>query len=319
MYIVLKQSMKKTILIATILLLASLSNAQEWFTSFEVAKRLALVQDKMLFVLWEGSMDYEFPVIIFDNKGTAEIVFLSKNELVQQSIWKYFVPVLLPEYEYANFSNKVKETRGIKYYNKLIDDSIKIMDANGNILNVDDSLDRYYFINEEGYLVIADFISTYALNTSYLKYEMENFSREPNFMSTFYLASKYLDYAVFTKKELRPQIIAMANLYFHEARIYLEQEKLENSSALLQRFDLLKIKEELILNNPKKAWRILKKYNEQNIDTINKSLFSFLNYTTFKLLNKEENAAKWKDKVASFDIKITGLILNNTIKSGKRN
>lgn len=312
--------MKKAILLFLITFSSlNICNAQEWFTSFEVAKRLALLQDKMLFVMWEGSFEYEFPVIIFDNKGTAEIIMLSKNELVDELIWKYFVPVKLPEYEYSIFSNQVKEKRGINYYNRLIDDGIKIMDVNGNILNTDNSLDKFYFINEAGYLIIADFISSYALNTSYIKQELINYSREKNFISTFYLAAKYLDFAIFVKKELRPQIIAMANLYFEESKIYLEQEKTENSLALLQRFDLMKIKEELILNNPRKALRMLKRIDEETVDTINSSLFSFLNYTTFILLNKENDAALWKSKVSSLDIKMTGIILNNTIKIGNHN
>ena len=312
--------MKKGILFLIIFCTITLGNAQEWFTSFEVAKRLAMLQDKMLFVLWEGSLDYDYPVIIVDEKGNSEIVLLSKNESLNPLIWDNFIPVKLAEYEYATFSNKVKETKGIKYYNKLIDDSIKIMDVNGNILNVDDSLDKYYFFDEnEGFLDIADFIKRYALNTSFLKYELENYSREKNFISTFYLASKYLDFAIFVQKDLRPQIAAMANLYFDESRIYLEQEQIENSSGLLQRFDLLKIKEDLILNNPRKALRTLRKLDEENIDSINKTLFSFLNYTTFKLLNKEDDAQLWKDKVSSLDIRMTGLILNNTIKSGNNN
>ena len=90
--------MKKAVLIVLLFFNVPLHvKAQEWFTSFEVAKRLALVQNKFLFVMWEGSMDYDYPVTIFDEKGTAEIVLLSQNELVQQLIWKHFVPVKLPD------------------------------------------------------------------------------------------------------------------------------------------------------------------------------------------------------------------------------
>ena len=74
--------MKKIILLVTIFLMSGLCSAQEWFTSFEVAKRLALVQDKLLFVMWEESLDYEFPVILFDEKGTGELVDLRKNEFI---------------------------------------------------------------------------------------------------------------------------------------------------------------------------------------------------------------------------------------------
>ena len=184
--------------------------------------------------MWEGSMDYDFPVTIFDEKGTAEIVLLSQNELVQLLIWKHFVPVKLPEYEYARLFSQVKETRGLLYYNKLIDDSIKIMDVNGNILNTDESLDNYYFPDENGYLVIADFIMRYALDTSYLKYEYENYLREKNFITTFYLASKYLEYAIFAKKEIKHEITAMSKIYFDEAKTILAGDNTDNKAALFQ-------------------------------------------------------------------------------------
>ena len=302
--------MKKAILIFVFVLLVPLHlKAQEWFTSFEVAKRLALVQNKLLFVMWEGSIEYDFPVAIFDKNGTVEIVLLSKNELVQQLIWEHFVPVKLPEYEYVEFSNQIKETRGLNYYNKLIDDSIKIMDVNGNILNTDESLDKYYFPDENGYLVIADFIIRYALDTSYLKYEFENYFREKNFISTFYLASKYLDYAIFAEKKIKPEITAMSKIYFDEAKKFLEIDSTDNKPALIQKMELLEIKEQLILNKPKKAKRLIKKIEEAQIDNINQQLYAFINYTISKFLEDEKEAALWESKISSIDLKMSKLIL----------
>ena len=308
--------MKKAVLIFILFIIVPLQViGQEWFTSFEVAKRLALVQDKLLFVMWEGSMEYDYPVTIFDANGNAEIVLLSQNELVQQLIWKHFVPVKLPEYEYVEFSNQVKETRGTKYYNKLIDDSIKIMDVNGNILNTDESLDKYYFLGENGYLVIADLIMRYALDTSYLKDEVENYLREKNFLSTFYLASKYLDYAIFAKKAIKPEIVTMSNIYFDEAKNILAADSTENKPALFQKMELLEIKGNLILNKPYKAKREIKKIEEPQIDKINLQLYAFLNYTISKYYEKEENAAIWENKFSSFDLRLSNLILEQIGKT----
>lgn len=311
--------MKKAIFFLIIFNSITFCNAQEWFTSLEVAKRLALVQDKMLFVMWEGSVEYEFSVFLSHSNRVSEVVDLRNSEYINQMIWDNFVPVLLPEYEYSEFSDQVKKTRGLKYYNKLIDDTIKIMDVNGNILNIDDTEDINYFFDINGNLKIVNFINRYALNTSYLRQELENHLRDKNLNSTFYLASKYLDYAIFVKKKLRPEIIAMANIYFDDVETYLEQGNIDNSLAIHQRLELLKLKEDLILNQPKKVKRLLKKLDEENIDKINYSLFSFLNYTTFMLLNKTENTALWKDKVSSIDLRLAGLILNNTIDIGKDN
>jgi len=311
--------MKKIILLVTIFLMSGLCSAQEWFTSFEVAKRLALVQDKLLFVMWEESLDYEFPVILFDEKGTGELVDLRKNEFINQVIWENFVPVKLPEFEYAKFSNQVKETRGLAYYNKLIDDSIKIMDVNGNILNVSDSDDTFYYVDDYAYLSINDFIKRYALNTSLLKMEFENYLNEKNFVTSYRLGSNYVDYAIFVRKDLRPGIINLANIYFGEAKTFLAEDD-EKRTSYLQRLDLENISELLILNNPKKARRLLKKMEDVPIDGINQRLFAFLNYTVFIVLKDEKNAALWRDKMTSLNLKKAQFILSiNSSTNGKSN
>ena len=311
--------MKKAILFLILINSITINYAQDWFTSLEVAKKLALVQDKMLFVMWEESMKYDYQVIMYDENGNGVVVKISKDEFIENLIWENFVPVLLPEYTYPELSKNVKETKGVKYYNKLIDDNIKIMDVNGNILNIDDSLnkydEKYYF----SYLDFADFIKRYALNTSFMRQEFENYVKEKNFNTAFNLASKYLDYAIIVQNDLKPEIIAMANIYFDEAKTYLKQGYVDNSLAIYQRLELMKFKEELILNKTKKLLKQLKKLDEEPIDKTNESLFNFLNYTTFKLLNKEESAELWKNKVSSIDLTLSEMILNNIIEIGNNN
>jgi hypothetical protein len=287
-------------------------NAQEWFTSLEVAQRLALVQNKMLFVIWEGDLETIYPVILNDEKGNVFFANIIENEFVSKLIWENFVPVRLPEYKYAELSKDVKEKRGFNYYNKLIDDSIKIMDANGTIVNTMDK-EKYFFIDEGYYLDISDFIGRYALNTSFLNVELQNYSKNKNFNTAFFLASKYLDYAILTQKTLRTEIIALANIYFDEAKNVLTESNIENKPALLQKLDLLQIKENLILNQAKKARRQIKKIEVEQIDSMNKSLFAFLNYTTFKLLKDDEHAELWKSDISSLDLKYAQLIVNNNL------
>jgi len=79
----------------------------------------------------------------------------------------------------------------------------------------------------------------------------------------------------------------------------------------LQKCDLLKIKEYLILDKARKAFRYLKKLNITEIDKINESLFSFLNYTAFKLLKDENNAVLWKNKISLTDLRLSNFIINN--------
>jgi len=307
--------MKKTILLIMLILAAYVGNAQEWFTSMEVAKRLAMVQDKMLFVMWEGALQEEFPVILRMENGESIMADLTRDENINSLIWQYFVPVKIPEYQYQELSENIKETRGIKYFNTLIDDGIKIMDINGNILNTSDS-QNYYIVGDSYYLIFTDFIKRYALNTSFLKMELKNYYESKNFTTTFRLASKYLDFAIFAEKNLRPEIVTLSNIYFDEVRVYLEDESLENRMALYQKLELLKVKEALILGNPKKASRILRRIEKENIDESNNTLDVFLNYTTLMLLNKYQNAKLLESKVSSVNIKMAEIILNN-YKSGK--
>lgn len=297
--------MKKIILLFVISLMASFCNAQEWFTSFDVAKRLALVQNKMLFVMWEESLNYQYPILFRSEEGNLLIIDLSNNDTLDPIIWEYFVPVFLAESEYEELINKAKK-RGNKYIDKLNDDSIKIMDANKNILNVNDS-----FENEQNLTLI---IKKYALNTSFLKQDLTNYLNNVNITSSFNLASKYYDYAIFATKDLRPEIIELANLYFEEAKVLLEEGNLENKEAIAQRLYLFEIKAHLILDNPRKALRILKKIDEAEIADINKSFFSFLNYTTFILLKDDENAALWESTVSQIDLKMAEYIMNNNKK-----
>ncbi|VAV83353.1 hypothetical protein MNBD_BACTEROID02-304 [hydrothermal vent metagenome] len=296
--------MKKTILLF-IFILASFNFclAQEWFTSLKVAKKLALVQDKMLFVMWENATSYPYPVLINTEKGESIVTDLFKDERINKLIWDYFVPVTIYESQYAELSQQIKETRGTKYFNKFIDDSIKIMDVNGNILNVNTS----YETVENLFLLIQ----RYALNTAFLKQELVNYSKNKNLTTAFSLASKYLDFAVFAEKDQRLEIIQLANIYFNESKSYLAKSGLKNIKGFLQNCDLQIIKEYLILNKPRKALRYLKKLDIADIDNLNLSLFSSLNYAGFKLLMNEKKAALWKSKISLVDLSKANLIINN--------
>ena len=298
--------MKKTILLFVIVLTTiNICKAQEWMTSLEVAKSLARIQDKMLFVMWEGSSDNAYPIFLNDEKGNLLVVDLFKSDDVNRLIWNHFVPVKIHELMYADLFNQIKDTRDARYLNKFNDDSIKIMDINGNILNTNTSDVYNYNLN------LSLFLKQYSLNTSFLKQELSNYSKKKNFTNSFRLASKYLDYAIFSEKGIRFEIIELANIYFDEANLYLTKSNLINKNAFFQKQYLLKIKEHLILNKPKKALRHLKKLDIAEIDKVNQSLYSFLNYTAFKLLKDEENAELWKSKVKVVDLKKAELIINN--------
>ncbi|MGM5470679.1 hypothetical protein ACS386_10405 [Flavobacteriaceae bacterium LMO-SS05] len=295
--------MKRIVLFCVILFgTVHVCQAQEWFTSFDIAKRLAIVQNKMLFVIWEDALHDAYPVLINTEKGTLMLVDLSTNDNLDSLIWDHFIPVLLPESEYGEFLNQAKE-RGNRYIDKLNDNGIKIMDVNGNILNLETPLDT-----EQN---LTTLINKYALNTSFLKQDLDNYSKNVNFTTTFNLASKYYDYAMFASLDIRSEVIELANLYFDEAKTLLGGSDLNNREDIAQRLSLFEIKEHLILDKPRKALRLLKKIEEAEIAEINKPFFSFLKYTTFKLLQDEDNAALWISKVSQVDLKKAQFIINN--------
>jgi len=277
------------------------SEAQEWFTNLDVAKRLAHIQDKMLLVVWEESFDYAYPLFYVSDNGDAEVVDLSVNKSLDAIIWEHFIPVLINESEYDNLI-KDADGRGAQYIAKLNDDSIKIMDANKNILNVKTYIDRDQNL--------SFLIEVYSLRTTFLRQDLINYSKQENFTTSFNLGSKYIDFALFVEKKAREEIIDLANIYLNEARIHLTKDDLKNKLAYAQRIDLLAIKEDLVLDKARRASRFLKRINKLEVDSINYSLYSFLNYTTFIMLKDEENAALWKNDVSEADIKKTELIFN---------
>lgn len=295
--------MKKTIYLILIAIASvNFGFSQEWMTSLDVAKRLALVQNKMLFVVWEEATEYEYPVVFYDENQVRYVTDLFEDESVNEVIWQYFVPVILYESTYEDLFKQIKDSRSEKYIKRFQDDGIKIMDANGNILNTG-------FFNSDPFNIVA-FIARYRLNTSFLKGQLVNYAKKKNFNTTSALALKYLDYAVLVDKVVRKEVIDLAAVYMNEAKVLLELEGIENKAGFKERFELLDLKKEVILNNPRKVLRQLKKIDETSINVINQSLFSFLHYTAYKLLGDEKKAALWKTKVSLVDLKKAELIIN---------
>ena len=80
------------------------------------------------------------------------------------------------------------------------------------------------------------------------------------------------------------------------------------------------VEELLIFEKPKLARRLLKKIEKSEIYKNNETLFSFLNYTTYKILDDEEKVTLLKSKISSLDLKKAELILNiNRIHIGNSN
>ena len=292
----------KNIILSTFILLLPLKSleSQEWFTNFDIAKRLALVQDKMLFVVWEESLFQRYPLTYNTAEGDMIITDLSQDNSFDELIWEYFVPVLLPESAYEEMRQTSVERSAI-YLAKLNDDSIKIMDVNRNIFNI-----NFPFYYEQD---LSKLIKTYSLRTTLIKQDLTNYSKQQNFTTSFNLAAKYLDLAMFVESDAREEIVALANIYFDESITFLDNTKTDNHQAYLQRIELLMIKESLLLNAEKKAKRQLKKLMISKINKINIQLYDFLKYTTFMCLGDNDSAALHLSKLSNVNIKKANLII----------
>jgi len=157
---------------------------------------------------------------------------------------------------------------------------------------------------------ISKLIKKYAFNTRFISSELKNYSEDKDFYSTYYLASKYLDFSLYTSKDIRKDIINLVDIYLDEAQNINKSSDSEDKLVLEERCELLRIQEVLILKQPKKALRKLKKMNAENIENNNQSMISFLYYTAFKILGDEKNAALWESKVSSVNLKKALLIIN---------
>lgn len=276
--------------------------SQEWLTSLEVAKRAALIQNKFIFMVWEGAAEIPYPVMMNDLNGKAVLIpDLFDYEEINRVVWDYFIPVIVSEATYAQLYDQMKDTRSYDYMRQLEDDNIKIMDTNFNIVNTS--------ISPEAYFNLSEFLSKYALNTSYLTAELRNYGLQKDFGTAYRLAAKYLDYAIMVHKNVRGDIINLAELYLDDADRFLLTTDADKKLDYEQKSRLLRLEKYLLQNKPAKVLRQLKRLKSEEIIETNQSLLAFLYYTAYQLRTDEKNAETWKAKVSPIDIKKAGLIL----------
>lgn len=296
--------MKKLLLFLTLTITVSnFCTSQEWLTSFETAKRIALVQNKFLFMIWEDAASIPYPVIMNDENG-KQVLFenLFDNEDINRIIWDYFVPVKVSESNYAELYDQIKDTRKRSYIAQFEDDNIKIMDANGIIVNTS--------MSPEAYFNLSKFVSKYALNTTFINAELKNYSLQKDFGTAYRLASKYMDYAILVDKTVRPDIINMAEIYLDEADRFLLESGATDKINFDQKSRLLRLSKYLLQNNPNKVLRQLKKLKPSEINEANQSFLAYLYFTSYQLKQDEINAELWKAKVSAVDLRKAQLMTN---------
>ncbi|SDS03737.1 hypothetical protein SAMN04515667_1265 [Formosa sp. Hel1_31_208] len=296
--------MKRLVVLIVIMAMPILGYTQDWMTDLNIAKRLASIQNKMLFMMWEESTYQPLPVFVEDLKGKKIFIEnMFENEAVNQLIWDHFVPVIVNESQYAELYDQIDGKRSKMYMDKFNDDSIKIMDVNGNILNSD--------LRFDAILNLSRFIREYYLDTSFLKGELSNYTQQKDFNTAFRLASKYIDTAIFFTSNLKLEMIDLSTIYIDETARLLDEENPDNKVELQQKLDLLKVKQDLVLYKRRKVLRQLKKIEQNNIYKTNEYLVAFLYFSVYVMLEDEQNASQWRSQLSPADINKT-----NAIKKG---
>ena len=64
----------KTLKTIFLLFIVNFSFSQEWMTSLDIAQKLALVQNKMVLMVWEESTKYPYPVLVNNDKGRTILI-----------------------------------------------------------------------------------------------------------------------------------------------------------------------------------------------------------------------------------------------------
>ncbi|TCK66828.1 hypothetical protein DFQ05_2112 [Winogradskyella wandonensis] len=274
-----------------------------WVESLPIAKIQARSENKMILMVWEGATEYPMPVLIKDERGKDILIDnLFETPQLNELLWQYFVPVVVGDESYADWFLDIKDKRSQAYIDKFNDDSLKVIDVNGNILGTSGAYTEL--------LDLTKFITKYGFETSYIKQELLNYHQEKNFYSAFYLASKYVDFSLLVNEKVRSEILDLSDIYFSEAKDFISSENRSDDKAQLQRIDLLKLKQELIKNRPRKVLRRLKKIDDLEIEKVNEPLATFLYYTAFRLLNDTEKFQRLESSISLLNLKQAQLIVN---------
>jgi len=295
--------MKKIICILLLFIYFQSSDSQirEWMSPLKFAQIKARSENKLILMAWKRSLEIPFPAIVKDENGKdIYIKNLFESPLINEFLWKSFILVEVDDDFYGELIEDIQGKRSQSYIDTFEDDSLKIMDANGNIIGTSGAFTEV--------LNLSKFVIKYNLNTSFLKQELINYDTNKEFYSAFYLASKYVDYSILVNNNVRDEILRLSDVYFAEAEQFLAEDKnLDNKKALYQRIKLIRLKQDLIKN---KSGKVIRQINKIDLLEVNEPLKVFLLYTAYRLKNDVENFSVLENKLSLFNRKLSQSIVD---------
>lgn len=295
--------MKKIICILLLFIYFQSSDSQirEWMSPLKFAQIKARSENKLILMAWKRSLEIPFSAIVKDENGKdIYIKNLFESPLINEFLWKSFILVEVDDDFYGELMEEIKGKRSQSYVDTFEDDSLKIMDANGNIIGTSGAFTEV--------LNLSKFVIKYNLNTSFLKQELINYDNNKEFYSAFYLASKYVDYSILVNDNVRDEILRLSDVYFAEAEQFLAEDKnLDNKKALYQRIKLIRLKQDLIKN---KSGKVIRQINKIDLLEVNEPLKVFLLYTAYRLKNDVDNFSVLENKLSLFNRKLSQSIVD---------
>ena len=277
--------LKRSYLTAFLLILSSYLYAQNWVTDFELAKKMALAENKLMLLdftaSWCGPCKY------------MEINTWSKENVKKEMAFYESVKIDLD-------SNKDLA----RFYGVSAIPNILIVDPNGIVL---EQIRGYRDAN-----FMQKFLHEKVLDLAFVQKELISFFKKRSYSSALRLANKYQIYAMLLKKDkVRVSLLlSVANNYFKIAKKIVKKSKSKNKEGLLQKIDLYELRKSLILNKNKQVAKKLSKLKESEIDNMNKSLYASLNYVVLTNVKDLENAKKWFDNMNDSDKAFAKRMLN---------
>lgn len=274
--------MKKKILVLIFFIFSIGSFSQNWMNSLEMAKKIALASNKLIFVDFTASWCGPCKKMESDVWSKKDTQLLMSN----------FVSVQIDIDHNKDVARK---------YNVNSIPNLFILDGNGKIIeNIKGYKNKSY---------MDKLFKKYSVNTEFLQQKLISFYKKPSYSSALRLASKYQIYSIYLDDELKGKFLNVATKYFDIASKLVKKSKIKNKKMLIQKIELLKLRRRVIKNKPKKVLNKLKKYKPNTIDKSNKSLFAFLHYVSFKQLGQDGNAVDWLDNLNEKDKELAKIML----------